>query len=78
MSPDIFQKVEQALSEVRPFLQTDGGDVSLVEISEDMTVKIRLHGTCVACNVNQITLKAGVETTIKKYVPDVKEVIQVA
>ncbi|GCD77457.1 NifU family protein [Thermaurantimonas aggregans] len=78
MNPEILQKVEQALSEVRPFLQTDGGDVSLVEISDDLTVKIRLHGTCVGCNVNQITLKAGVETTIKKYVPDVKEVIQVA
>lgn len=78
MNPEILQKIEQALSEVRPFLQTDGGDVSLVEISEDMIVKIRLHGTCVGCNVNQITLKAGVETTIKKYVPDVKEVIQVA
>ncbi len=78
MDPDILDKVEKALAEVRPFLQTDGGDVSLVEISEDLTVKIRLHGTCVGCNVNQITLKAGVETSIKKYVPDIKEVIQVA
>ncbi|MFN3951653.1 MAG: NifU family protein [Thermaurantimonas sp.] len=78
MDPNILDKVEKALAEVRPFLQTDGGDVSLVEISEDLTVKIRLHGTCVGCNVNQITLKAGVETSIKKYVPDIKEVIQVA
>lgn len=78
MDPGILDKVEKALAEVRPFLQTDGGDVSLVEISDDLTVKIRLHGTCVGCNVNQITLKAGVETSIKKYVPDIKEVIQVA
>lgn len=78
MNSEIFHKVEKALAEVRPFLQSDGGDVSLVEISEDLTVKIRLHGTCVGCNVNQITLRAGVETSIKKYVPDIKEVIQIA
>lgn len=77
MNPDLQNKIELALSEIRPFLQSDGGDVSLVEISEDMTVKIRLHGSCVECNVNQVTLKAGVETTIKKYAPEIRQVIQV-
>jgi Fe-S cluster biogenesis protein NfuA len=77
MNPDLQNKLELALSEIRPFLQSDGGDVTLVEISDDLTVKIRLHGSCVGCNVNQITLKTGVETTIKKYAPEIRQVVQI-
>lgn len=75
MSSEIIrQNVEKALEELRPFLKSDGGDISLISIEEDKHVKVRLEGACVACNVNQITLKAGVETTIKKYAPEIETV----
>lgn len=70
--------IENALNEIRPFLESDGGNISLVDIIEDKHVKIRLEGACVACSVNQMTLKAGVETTIKKYVPQIETVENVA
>lgn len=57
-------------------LQADGGDVSLVTI-EDGTVQIRLKGNCLACTVNQMTLKSGIEMTIKKYAPQIKKVLKV-
>ncbi len=68
--------VEQALKEIRPFLQKDGGDISLVEITKD-TVSIQLEGACIGCNVNQMTLKNGVEATIKKHAPQIKRVVEV-
>jgi len=70
------EKVEIALAEIRPFLIADGGDITLIEISED-TVKVQLEGACVGCNVNQMTLKNGVEATIKKYAPQIKRVVEV-
>ena len=66
-------KILQALEEIRPFLVKDGGDISLESII-DSTVNIKLHWACVNCKVNQMTLKLGVETTIKKYAPEIKEV----
>ena len=69
-------KILQALEEIRPFLVKDGGDISLESIV-DSTVSIKLHGACVSCKVNQMTLKLGVETTIKKYAPQILEVINV-
>ena len=68
--------VEQALTEIRPFLQADGGNISLVEIT-DNTVSVQLEGACLGCSVNQMTLKNGVEATIKKYAPQIKRVIEV-
>jgi len=70
--------IERALDEIRPFLESDGGNISLIEIEEDKHVKVRLEGACVGCSVNQMTLKAGVETTIKKYAPQVETVVNVA
>ena len=70
--------VEKALEEIRPFLKNDGGDISLVSIENDTSVKVRLEGACVGCSVNQMTLKSGVEMTIKKYAPQIEEVINVA
>ena len=66
-------KILHALEEIRPFLVKDGGDISLESISGS-TANIKLHGACVNCKVNQMTLKLGVETTIKKYAPDIKKV----
>ena len=68
--------VEKALAEIRPFLESDGGNISLVAI-EDTLVKVRLEGACVGCSVNQMTLKSGVEMTIKKYAPHIEQVINV-
>lgn len=75
-SQQIEEKVLAALEEIRPFLASDGGDISLVAI-ENYRVKVQLHGACVSCTVNQMTLKSGVEMTIKKYVPQIEEVISV-
>ena len=72
----IHEKVEEALEEIRPFLISDGGNISLVAI-EGPIVRVKLEGTCVGCSVNQMTLKNGVEATIKKYVPHIEEVIGV-
>jgi len=68
--------VEDALNEIRPFLEADGGNISLVEITED-TVCVQLEGACLGCSVNQMTLKNGVEATIKKYAPQIQRVIEV-
>ena len=73
---EIRLNVEKALDEIRPFLESDGGNISLVAI-EDSLVKVRLEGACVGCSVNQMTLKSGVEMTIKKYVPQIERVINV-
>ena len=69
--------IEKALDEIRPFLQSDGGDISLLSIENDNLVKVQLQGACVGCSVNQMTLKSGVEMTIKKYAPQIEEVINV-
>ena len=69
--------IEKALDEIRPFLQSDGGDISLISIEDDRLVKVQLEGACVGCSVNQMTLKSGVEMTIKKYAPQIEEVINI-
>jgi Fe-S cluster biogenesis protein NfuA len=77
-SEEIKTNVEKALDEIRPFLQSDGGDISLISIDNDSSVKVKLEGNCIGCSVNQMTLKSGVEMTIKKYVPQIEEVINVS
>ena len=74
---NIKEKVEFALDEIRPFLVSDGGDISLVSIDNNKVVNVKLHGNCVSCTVNQMTLKSGVEMTIKKYVPEIENVVSV-
>ena len=69
--------IEKALDEIRPFLQSDGGDISLVSIEKGKLVRVQLEGACTSCSVNQMTLKSGVEMTIKKYAPQIEEVISV-
>ncbi|WP_297762465.1 NifU family protein [uncultured Muriicola sp.] len=76
-SEELRKNVEKALDEIRPFLQSDGGDISLVSIENNNSVKVRLEGNCVGCSVNQMTLKSGVEMTIKKHVPQIEQVINV-
>lgn len=67
--------VEKALEEIRPFLKSDGGDISLISIEDGKNVTVQLQGACVGCSVNQMTLKSGVEMTIKKYAPQIERVV---
>ncbi len=73
---EIKTNVEKALEEVRPFLQSDGGDITLLDVTED-TVKVQFEGNCIGCHISNMTLKSGVEATIKKYVPQIENVIEV-
>ena len=70
-------RVESVLSKIRPSLQADGGGVELVEVTSDGVVKVKLTGACGGCPMGQMTLKMGIEKTIKQEVPEVKEVIAV-
>ncbi|MFZ0491240.1 MAG: NifU family protein [Salegentibacter sp.] len=76
-SEEIKLNVEKALAEIRPFLESDGGNISLVSIEDDKLVRVQLEGACVGCTVNQMTLKSGVEMTIKKYVPQIERVVNI-
>ncbi len=68
------QEVEQALAKIRPFLQRDGGDIQLIDVTDDGIVKVQLTGACQGCPMSQMTLKQGVERALIKEVPGVKEV----
>ena len=71
-------RIQNAINQIRPNLQADGGDVELVDVSEDGVVKVRLAGACRGCPMSQMTLKMGIEKFLKKEVPEVKEVVSVA
>ena len=71
------EKVEEALQGIRAYLQADGGDVELVEVDEDGTVKVRLTGACKGCPMSQMTLQMGVEKNLKEKIPEVKKVVAV-
>jgi Fe-S cluster biogenesis protein NfuA len=73
---DMNEKVKAALSEIRPALQADGGDVELVDVTNG-TVKVKLTGACGGCPMATITLKKGIERILKEKVPEVKEVVAV-
>ena len=74
---ELTSNIEKALEEIRPFLNSDGGDISLISIEDGRHVKVRLEGACTSCSVNQMTLRAGVETTIKKYAPQIETVVNI-
>jgi len=74
---EITSKVNSSIEIIRPYLQNDGGDISLVEVTDDLTVKVKLHGACGSCPYSLMTLKNGVEQTIRRDVPEIKEVIAV-
>ena len=71
---DIKEKVEPVIEKIRPMLQADGGDIELVDVEDDGTVKVRLVGACAGCAMSQYTLKLGVERMLMKEVPEVKVV----
>lgn len=76
MKEELEIKVNNALEEIRPFLVTDGGDVSLVSIKNNV-VKVKFLGACTDCSVNKMTLKSGIEATIKKFAPEIVEVLAI-
>ena len=67
-------RVKAALAELRPFLEADGGDITLDDISEKGVVRVRLHGACSNCSMSAMTMKAGVEEAIKRVAPEVVKV----
>jgi Fe-S cluster biogenesis protein NfuA len=72
---NVRERVLKALERVRPYLQSDGGDIELLEVTDDLSVKVRLTGACHGCPFSMQTLKAGVEQAIMKEVPEIKKVI---
>lgn len=67
-------KIEEALEKIRPYLKTDGGDVRLHSISEDLKVQVELLGSCESCSMSHMTMKAGIEEAIRKVAPEISEV----
>jgi len=72
---EITRKVEEVIEQIRPYLEEDGGDIDLIEITDDYVVKVKLQGACGSCPYSLMTLKNGVEEAIKKVVPEIKEVV---
>lgn len=72
------EKVQKVIDEIKPALQADGGDIDLVDVSDDGVVKVRLVGACAGCPGAQMTLRLGVERRLRQFVPEIKEVIAVA
>lgn len=71
---DLYNKVELSLDSIRPYLKADGGDIEVVEITDDGVVKVRLLGACESCPMSFMTMKAGVEESIRSAIPGIKGV----
>lgn len=74
INKELEQKVLNIIEQVRPYLQQDGGDIKFVNITDDMVVNVELQGACGACPYSTMTLKNGVETAVKKALPEIKSV----
>lgn len=77
MSEEIIDKIKLALNSMRPFLQADGGDVELVEVTEEMEVRLKLTGNCSSCEMSHMTMKAGIENGLKNAIPQISRVVAV-
>ena len=74
VSPDLITRIEDALNQLRPYLEADRGNVSIIEVTDDMILKLRFHGACSDCSMSTMTLRAGIEQTILRMVPEIKGV----
>lgn len=74
---ELRSKVQEALDGIRPFLQADGGDVQLIDIDANMKVRLKLMGACKSCEISHMTMKAGIEESIRRFLPEVGEVVAV-
>ena len=72
--PALHARIEDALEQLRPYLHADNGDVSLVEVTDDMVVRLKLMGACSSCSMSAMTLRAGIEQSILKAVPEIRAV----
>lgn len=77
MNQELIVKIEEALDQIRPYMEADGGNVSLLEVTDEMEVKLQLLGACSSCKMSMMTMKAGVEQSILKAVPEVRKVTAV-
>ena len=77
MDAELHEKVKGALERARGFLRADGGDVELIEVTDDGTVKVRLMGACCGCPMAALTLQEGIERIVKEVVPEIKRVVAV-
>jgi Fe-S cluster biogenesis protein NfuA len=73
----LFERVAEVMDQIRPAIQSDGGDVELVEVSDEGEVRVRLHGACIGCPSSSMTLTHGIEASLKQHVPGVTGVAQV-
>lgn len=73
-SPELIARIETALDSIRPYLEADGGNVAIEEVTDDMVVKLKLLGSCGSCPMSIMTLKAGVEQTLKRAIPEITAV----
>jgi len=73
----VLDRINNALNKIRPYLEADGGDITLEEVTDEMVVKVRLHGACQGCPFSYQTLKAGVEQALRKEIPEIKELVAV-
>jgi Fe-S cluster biogenesis protein NfuA len=73
----LIEKVEMALNQIRPYLKSDGGDVRILEISDDKTLRLELLGACGSCSMSAMTFRGGIEETIRREVPEILKVIAV-
>ncbi len=71
---ELIVRIEDTLSQIRPYLEADFGNVSFIEITEEMVVRVRLEGACKSCSMSTMTLKAGIEQSLLKAIPEIKSV----
>ena len=71
------ERIDRALEELRPFLRSDGGDITLMAVKDDLTVEVELQGACAHCAQAAMTMKAGVEEAVRRAVPEVTQVVAV-
>ena len=72
----IIDKIEKALTKIRPFLNEDGGDIEFVELSDEGVIKVKFTGACSSCTLSDMTLRNGVETVLKKALPQIQKVVE--
>ncbi len=78
LQDSLFQRVNEALNSIRPYLEADGGGIELKEVTSEMTALVELKGACTSCSKSHMTMKAGVEAAIKSAVPEIKTVVAIA
>ena len=77
MDKTLLDRIEKALNTIRPFLHADGGDVELVEVTDDLEVRLRLLGNCNGCEMSKMTMKAGIEIGLKNEIPEIRSVVAI-